>query len=48
MGLWGVVKWFQFQWEEHMQEKHIAVKELISIIVATLIWGPELQSKSPL
>ena len=43
-GAWYNTKWFQFQWEEHMQEKHIAV-EIIPIIVATLIWGPELQSK---
>ena len=40
-GAWFQEKWFQFQWDAATQELPIAVKELIPIIVAGVLWGHE-------
>lgn len=39
-GAWCQHHWFYLQWTNDIQCKHITVKELIPILVATLIWGP--------
>lgn len=44
-GAWYGHKWFQLKWPDNMQSKNIAVKELIPIIIATLVWGPDLSGK---
>ena len=41
-GAWCQQRWFQQQWVEFIQKKHIAVKELLPVIIASLIWGPQL------
>ena len=43
-GLWGCgawynEKWFQLAWDSSTKELHIAVKEMIPIIIALVIWG---------
>jgi len=45
-GSWGCgaiwkTSWFQLKWNEITEAFHIAVKELIPIIIATVIWGSE-------
>lgn len=45
-GSWGcgafwVTCWFQLQWPAAVSEHHITVKELILIVLATAVWGPE-------
>ena len=45
-GAWYGNKWFQLQWPVNIELTHIAVKELIPIIIATrLVWGPHLLGK---
>lgn len=44
-GAWYGSKWFQLQWPDNMRSKNIAVKELIPIIIATLVWGPDFAGK---
>ena len=44
-GAWCQQRWFQLQWVEFIQKKHIAVKELLPIVIASLIWGPQLAGK---
>ena len=41
-GNWGCGAWywFQLQCPDDMQSQHIAVKELIPTIIATLVWRP--------
>ena len=36
---WCANRWFQLQWTDDILGKHISLKELILIIVATLVWG---------
>ena len=45
-GSWGcgafwVTRWFQLQWPATVSEYHITVKELIPIVLAAAVWGPE-------
>ena len=46
-GSWGCgavshnLHWFQVQWPQAWQQCHIAAKELIPVVVALAIWGPE-------
>ena len=44
-GGWQGTKWFQMQWNDKAQDKSIAVKEHIPILIAVLIWGSELRGK---
>ena len=44
-GAWWKNRWFQLQWTEEMLGKHISVKELIPVIIATLIWGQHINGK---
>ena len=44
-GAWWGQRWFQLQWEDSIQHKHIAAKELIPILIALFIWGPHLHGK---
>ncbi|MCG8431273.1 MAG: hypothetical protein MJA29_08890, partial [Candidatus Omnitrophica bacterium] len=39
-GAWCDKLWFQLEWDNDTIQKHIAVKELIPILVAAFIWGP--------
>ena len=38
-GAWCDQQWFQLQWDHQSQEKHIAVKELLPVVIAAVIWG---------
>ena len=40
-GAWSGQKWFQAEWDDASRQKCIAVKELVPIIIAAVIWGPE-------
>ena len=40
-GAWWGSKWFQVQWDDCTKEFSIAIKELIPIIIATVIWGSD-------
>ena len=44
-GAWCQQRWFRLQWVEFIQKKYIAVKELLPIVIASLIWGPQLAGK---
>jgi hypothetical protein len=39
-GAWCDKLWFQLKWDSVTTQKHIAVKELIPILIAAFIWGP--------
>ena len=46
-GIWGCGAfhgntWFQIQWRESWTQAHIAVKELVPIVVAIALWGHSL------
>ena len=38
-GAWFNTKWFQLQWDERTEGAHIAIKEIIPIIIAAVLWG---------
>ena len=38
-------QWFQIQWNHNLQSKSIAVKEMVPIIIATVIWGRSWKGK---
>ena len=38
-GAWSGRAWFQLKWDEQSQHLPIAVKELILIIIAMVVWG---------
>ena len=38
-GAWHNQKWFQLTWDERTSNVHIAIKELIPIMIAALVWG---------
>ena len=38
-GAWFNDQWFQLQWNRSSYGLHIAVKELIPILIGTFIWG---------
>ena len=44
-GAWCENRWFQLQWTDEMLGKHISVKELIPVIIATLVWGQCINGK---
>ena len=39
-GIWGT-KWFQWKWGNQSETWHIAPKELLPIVLASLLWGKE-------
>lgn len=49
-GTWGCgaywkTQWFSFQWGECWADIHITIKELLPIVIASLIWGKEWQGR---
>lgn len=44
-GAWCNSHWFQLEWEASSASRSIAVKELIPILIAATIWGPEWRGK---
>ena len=38
-GAWHDTKWFQLAWDDRTAGWHIAAKELVPIIIASVIWG---------
>ena len=44
-GAWCGNRWFQLEWNELLKDKNISVKELIPILVAVVLWGPQWQGK---
>ena len=38
-GAWSNLDWFQLPWDQVSQHFQIAIKELISVLFATVIWG---------
>ena len=40
-GAWHQAMWFQLQWDARAQDLPIAVKELIPIVIAGALWGPD-------
>ena len=44
-GAWCDKLWFQLEWVNDIYQKHIAVKELIPILIAAFVWGPLLHGK---
>ena len=42
--VWGK-QWLQWRWNERAQDWHIAPKELLPIILASMVWGSEWESK---
>lgn len=45
-GAWSENSWFQMEWDEASREKNISVKELLPIIIAAVVWGPQWKGKS--
>lgn len=50
-GRWGcgafwAEKWFQLQWHDQLHDTHITVKELIPIVLAAAVWGPQWLGKT--
>ena len=50
-GSWGCgaiwkSRWLQLQWKGLLSEAHIAVKEMVSIIIAVAIWGKAWKGSS--
>ena len=41
-GAWCTNSWFQLQWSQETLNKHISVKERISIVIAAIVWGHTL------
>ena len=37
--VWGN-RWFQYLWQNALQEKAIAIQKLLLILLACMIWGP--------
>ena len=44
-GAWYGTRWFQLKWEGQIQSASITVKELLPIIIASVIWGPHFSGK---
>jgi hypothetical protein len=50
-GSWGCggftedVGWFQVPWPTTWQDVDISVKELVPVIIASVLWGPQWESK---
>ena len=44
-GAWCEQDWFQLEWSQCTKGKSIAVKELIPIVIAAAIWGPQWRGK---
>ena len=49
-GSWGCgafwdINWFQLEWAGLLREAHIAIKELVPIVIATAIWGSQWRGK---
>ena len=42
---WGA-EWFQLEWAGLLQEAHIAIKELVPVVIATAIWGNQWRGKT--
>lgn len=40
-GAWHNTNWFQIQWDANSLNLHISAKELIPVIVAAVVWGPQ-------
>ena len=40
-GAWCGVRWFQYPWSIAAQHLDITVKELVPIVIAAAVWGPE-------
>ena len=40
-GAWHGTKWFQLPWDDNSKDFPIAVKELVPIIIAAIVWGHE-------
>ncbi len=52
-GGWGCgavweAEWLQWQWEDDWVQQQIAVKELVLIVAACAVWGPQWANKSVL
>ena len=50
-GTWGCGafhndKWFQLRWPEAIQEVHITIKELVTIVLAVAVWGDHWRGKN--
>ena len=46
---WGAYSgntWFQFQWPADMRDCHISIKEMISVVMAAIVWGHHRQGLS--
>ena len=42
-GTWCGTHWFQVEWDNRSRDLNIAVKELIPIIIAAVVWGKDWQ-----
>ena len=42
--LWNL-HWFNFQWQDHLKEWSIIVKELFPVVVAAALYGPQWRGK---
>ena len=38
-GGWSGTEWFQLAWDDKSMQLHIAIKELVPILIAVMIWG---------
>ena len=38
--------WFQLKWAGHIASSHIAVKEMVPIVIAAAVWGPQWRGKT--
>ena len=50
-GSWGCgafagSEWFQLKWAGHITSSHIAVKEMVPIVIAAAVWGPQWKGKT--
>ena len=50
-GTWGCgafagSEWFQLKWAGHIASSHITVKEMVPIVIAVAVWGPQWRSKT--
>ena len=42
---WGT-RWFQMEWDGLLFAAHIAIKEMVPVVIASAIWGREWEGKS--
>ena len=45
-GAFASSEWFQLKWAGYIASSHIRVKEMVHIVIAVAIWGPQWRGKT--